>query len=62
MHFGTLCSMKALNYSLQLSAAFEGVFELSQPCHTKTECDIIGLQMQPSREAAPELRHAACIL
>ena len=48
-------SFKSGKRRLHISAAFEGPFEMGQ--HLTRRCDVCGLQMRPSKDAAPELGH-----
>ena len=52
-------SFKSGKRRLHISAAFEGPFEMGQ--HLTRRCDVCGLQMRPSKDAAPELGHGLCV-
>lgn len=42
-------------YIREMKAAFEGCFELGQPCHA--DWDQIGRSTYPSKDAVPEMEH-----
>ena len=52
-------SFKSGKRRLHISAAFEGPFEMGQ--HLTRRCDVCGLQMRPSKDAAAELGHGQCL-
>lgn len=53
MKYPSGVTFKFGKWRLHWLPAFEGVFELEQPCHAK--CDLISQQMQPLKDEAPEL-------
>lgn len=53
LRHSTSAAVKFRRWRLRSSASFDGPFKLGQLCCA--ECDVIGPQMQPSKDAAPEL-------